>query len=146
MGGYGDTMDQETLHDNWLFDASVVPYHPRIKVMLSGTQSTQYLGGEYEGKRGKVTAGTKAPTGYEQTATVLFENGEQRSVLARYIAPVPPSREGEEVLIAGGQYLGSLMYVREPPVDDSVTVSSRVNPAGLVQVPKELLVALYDDA
>jgi transcription elongation factor SPT5 len=133
------------LDPDWLFDPAVINYHNRIKIQLVGTQSTQYLGGEYENKRGKVVAGTKAPQGYEQTATVLFETGEQRSVVARYIAPVPPSLNGEEVLVAGGKLKGSIMVVREDPDDETVTVSSRNNPGGLTVVNKELLVALYSE-
>ncbi|EAU83929.2 transcription elongation factor SPT5 [Coprinopsis cinerea okayama7 len=145
-GGYAlNDHNPDTLDSEWLFDPAVVPHHARIKIQLTGTQSAQYLGGEYEGRRGRVIAGTKAPSGYEQTATVLFESGEQRSVVARFISPVPPSQNDEEVLIAGGRHKGQLMIVREDPHDETVTVSSRSNPAAVVAVPKELLIALYDE-
>ncbi|TFK25420.1 transcription elongation factor SPT5 [Coprinopsis marcescibilis] len=145
-GGYAlAANDNRTLESDWLFDPAVVPHHPRIKIQLLGTHVANYLGGEYEQQKGKVIAGNKAPSGYEQTATVLFESGEQRSVVARYIAAVPPSHNGEEVLIAGGKQKGAIMVVREDPDDETVTVSSRSNPGAVFAVPKELLIALYDE-
>ena len=121
-----------------------MPHHYRIKIQLHGTKQANYLGGEHEGKRGRITAGTKAPQGYEQTATVLFEDGERRSIVARFIEPVHPTAIDEDVLVAAGENKGSLMVVRELD-DDMCTISSKANPARVFSVSREVLVSLYDD-
>ncbi|KAJ2933337.1 hypothetical protein H1R20_g3768, partial [Candolleomyces eurysporus] len=134
----------DTLDKDWLFDPAVMPHHYHIKIQLHGTKQANYLGGEHEGKRGRITAGTKAPQGYEQTATVLFEDGERRSIVARYIEPVHPTAIDEEVLVAAGENKGSTMVVREVD-DDMCTISSKANPARVFSVSREVLVCLYDD-
>lgn len=132
--------------EDWLFDPAIMPYHSRIKIEISGTKAAvpQYYGGDYEGRRGRVSAGTKAPAGSVQTVTVTFENGEATSFVAKYVKPVVPSMEGQEVLVIAGPYKGQVMIVRETD-DDMCTVSTRTDPGNVRPIVKDLMVSLYDD-
>lgn len=137
-------MSFAALDKDWLFDNAVMPYHRRIKVEVEGTKSTHYYGGEFEGWRGRISAGTKAPSGFEQTCTVQFERGEARSFPTRFLAPVHPTAIDEEVLVLAGTQKGQVMVVRDRD-DDMFTVSTKAEPGKVVEVHKEHLVSLYDE-
>ena len=55
---------------------------------------------------------------FEQTATVAFESGEQRSVQMQYIYGVPPSNIGDEAVAIRGLEKGKLVKLMQK-VDDS---------------------------
>lgn len=121
-----------------------MPHHQRIKVEVEGTKPTHYYGGEFEGWRGRITAGTKAPAGFEQTCTVQFERGEARSFPTKFLVPVHPTTVDEEVLVVAGAYKGQIMIVRDRD-DDVFTVSTRAEPGKVVEIRREQLVSLYDE-
>ena len=54
---------------------------------------------------------------FEQTATVAFESGEQRSVQMQYINGIPPSSVGEHAVAIRGPEKGQLVTLRQK-VDD----------------------------
>ena len=110
-----------------------MPYHHRIKVEVEGTKSTHYSGGEFEGRRGRITA-----------CTVLFGVGEARSFPTRFLSPVHPTEIQEEVLVAGGAHKGKIMVVRERD-DDIFTVSTKEMPGQVWEIRKEYLVSLHDE-
>lgn len=88
----------------------------------------QYLDGEYEGQEAQVVAATPTGPQFDQTAMLVFENGTTRTgFLVKYLLPVEPRFEGEEVLVLEDpKHKGIVVKLREAPDADSrrpVTVS-----------------------
>jgi len=132
------------LEHNWIFDPAFANYLDCIKIKITGTKQTQYLEGEYEDRTGRITGAQEIPGVYEQTARVLFDkDGEQRSIITRYIETVKPSYVGEEVLVLGGKQKGRALVVRETDSDETV-VSSRANPSDIDKLPTDMVVLLYE--
>lgn len=130
---------------DWLFNPVVANFLPRVKVKIEGTKMDHYLNGDYENKRGRIPAVTKVTSEFEQTVLVYFDSGDSRTIQARYVVPLPPTYMGEEVLVIHGPQKGTAMIVREQPDDDTITVSSKANPAAVVGIPKSHVLALYED-
>ncbi|KAM6501207.1 transcription elongation factor SPT5 [Amanita muscaria] len=130
---------------NWLFDSALGQHLKRVKVQIHGTHHANYLGGDYEGKVGRVLGAAKAAEGFEQTAMIEFEDGESRSILARYIVPVEPHELRQEVLVIRGQHKGTAAKVHETP--DSAMVALVVKGPEQIRVleaAKHDLAVLYD--
>ncbi|KAJ3502048.1 hypothetical protein NLJ89_g9064 [Agrocybe chaxingu] len=104
---------------NWLFDPVLANYLSRLKIIVKGTKTMQYLDGDYENRTGRILAAQENPAEFEQTARIRFDNGEERSFIARYIVPQTVSKIGEDVLIIGGTHRGRVLVVREQPEPDS---------------------------
>jgi transcription elongation factor SPT5 len=123
-------------------------YLHRIKIVIRGTKTTQYLNGDYEGRTGRIVAAQKAPDGLEQTARVqFFDTDEERSFAVKYITPQEPKFSGEEVLVLDGKQKGMVLLVREKPdIDEMIAVSSRQFPVDFDYVPKKNMVALTEEA
>lgn len=136
------------LPDNWLSEPKLANYRHRLKVKVHGTRADKYLDGDYEGKIGRLSASSFFGDEFDPSALVIFDSGEQRTIVLRYLIPVGPTHMGEEVLICGGSSAGRVVIVREKPEDDTVlvTVSTRAEPTDVSEVPKNLLVSLYEDA
>ena len=130
---------------DWLFNPIIANFLPRVKVKIEGTKMDHYLNGDYENKRGRIPAVTKVTSEFEQTVLVYFDSGDSRTIQARYVVPLPPTYMGEEVLVIHGPQKGNAMIVREQPDDDTITVSSKANPAAVVGIPKSHVLALYED-
>ncbi|KAJ7084283.1 transcription elongation factor Spt5 [Mycena belliarum] len=114
----------------WLLDPAYRNYLTRIKVRVQGTRTAhpQYLDGEYEGQEAQVMAATQTASLLEQTAMLKFGDGTTRTgFLVKYLLPVEPRLEGEEVLVLDDpKHKGLVVRLREPPDGDSrrlVTVS-----------------------
>ncbi|KAJ7497170.1 transcription elongation factor SPT5 [Mycena latifolia] len=116
--------------ETWLLDPAYRNYINRIKVRVQGTRTVhpQYLDGEYEGQEAHVVAATQTAPQLDQTAMLVFENGTTRTgFLVKYLLPVEPRFEGEEVLVLDDpKHKGLVVKLREAPDADSrrpVTVS-----------------------
>ncbi len=85
--------------------------------------------------------------GFEQTARIRLDgNGEERSVVTKFISPHPPTHIGEDVLVLGGKHKGRALVVRETPDNDMIAVSSRQSPADIVTVRQSEVVALSGES
>ena len=93
-------------------------------------------------------AASEIPAAYEQTARVRFDDsGEERSIVARYIRPQPPTYTGEQILVLDGKYRGKVMVVREKPEKgDAQIVASSIANSDIDNVPAYASVALSDDS
>ena len=100
------------LPEDWLLDPIFAPVQKRLKIKIQGTRSSQYLDGKYEGKTGRVMGAQRAAN-VDQTAMVEFDDGEARSVLAKYIVPVYPEKRGDIALVLHGRYKGRTVKVAE---------------------------------
>jgi hypothetical protein len=130
-----------------MFDSIVAKHLQRIKVVITGTKTTQYLHGDYESKSGRIVAAQRAPDQHEQTARVrFFDTDEERSFAIKYIAPQEPKYTDEDVLVLRGKQQGMVLVVREKPDMDLITVSSRQNPVAFDYVQKKDVVALTEEA
>lgn len=139
-----DTLTE--LEETWILDPAYANYLNRVKIKVSGTRHSGYLDGEYEGKRGRVVAAFRAATDFEQSATVRFDNGDQRSILIRYIMPVNPSWRGDEALVLihkDRHHKGKEVIVRENVADEDVPVSTQADPLSVFNVRMDHLVALH---
>ena len=134
------------LEEDWIFDAALTSYLPRIKIVVEGTKPSQYLDGDYEGKVGRVVAAQRAPDGHDQTARIkFFDPDEERSILVKYITPQEPKYNDEDILVLRGEQRGMVSVVREKPELDMVTVSSRQNPVVFHSISKKDMVALTEE-
>jgi len=102
----------------WIFDTKFANFLQRVKIKIHGTRITNYLEGDYEGKKGRILGAVRSGAAFEQTATVAFEDGEQRSVQMRYIDGVLPSAVGEEAVVIRGPEKGKLVVMREKEGDE----------------------------
>ncbi|KAJ6499455.1 transcription elongation factor SPT5 [Mycena sanguinolenta] len=116
--------------ENWLMDPVYRKYIHRIKVRVQGTRVAhpQYLDGEFEGQEAHVLAATPSAPQFDQTAMLVFKNGITRTgFLVKYLLPVEPTTENEEVLVLDDpKHKGIVVKLREAPDPDSrrpVTVS-----------------------
>lgn len=96
--------------------------------MGTRTVHPQYLDGEYENQVAHVVAASQTATDLEQTAMLMFANGTTRTgFLVKYLLPVEPSHEGDEVLVLeDSKHKGTAVKLREDPDADRrrpVTVS-----------------------
>jgi transcription elongation factor SPT5 len=134
------------LDENWVINNVLSNYINRVKVVIMGTKATQYLDGDYEGKVGRLVALQENP-GYEQTARIRLDvNGEERSIMTKFISPQPPTHIGEDVLVLGGKHKGTALVVRETPDNDMIAVSSRQSPADIEYVRQSKVVALSEES
>lgn len=134
------------IDEDWLFDTAFASYLSRIKIVIKGTKSFQYLNGDYEGKSGLVVAAQRIPGRVEQTARVkFFDTDEERSFSVKFITPQEPKYTGEDILVFRGEQQGMVSVVREKPELDMVTVSSRQNPMAVHSIPKRDMVALTEE-
>lgn len=135
------------LEESWILDPAYANYQNRFKIKVSGTRHSGYLDGDYEGKQGRVVAAFRAAVDFEQSATILFDNGDQRSILIRYIMPVNPKWRGDEALVLihkDSHHKGKEVIVRENVGDgEDVPVSTQADPLSVFYVKMEHLVALY---
>lgn len=115
----------------------------RLKIIIRGTKTDQYLEGQLEGMTGHVLAAQENPTAYEQTARVKLDDGSEHSLPSRYIMPQSPKYGDEVLILASGKYRGQTLIVRESE-DTKVVVSSKENPADIDTVVKSLVVPLLD--
>lgn len=75
-----------------------------------------------------------------------FDSGEERSIVARYIRPQPPTYTGEQVLVLDGKHRGQVMVVREKPEKGDVQiVASSIANSDVDNVPAYASVPLFDD-
>lgn len=135
------------MDENWIFESILSNYLYRVKIVIHGTKETQYLQGDYEGKAGRILAAQENPDAFEQTARVRFEDGEERSIAAKYIVPQDPknSLRGEEVLILAGKQRGRALVIRGDRDDDELVVSSKQDPSNVDKVSKSFVVPLADE-
>ncbi|KAG6909324.1 hypothetical protein DXG01_001123 [Tephrocybe rancida] len=130
----------------WIFNSRLANYHPRMKVAVTGTRLSNYLNGDYEGRRGRIIAALRAAEGFDQTVMVRFDSGEERTISVEYVEPVRPTQMGEEALVmseADKVNFGQVVVMREIPEADSVSVSTRESSFSIFEVQKDHLVALY---
>jgi transcription elongation factor SPT5 len=142
-----DLLRPLAVDEQWIFDPVLANYLHRIKIVIKGTKTAQYINGDYEGKTGRMVAAQKAPEGLDQTARVqFFDTGEERSFAVRYITPQEPKFSSEEVLVLDGKLKGMVLLVREKPdIDEMIAVSSRQHPVDFDYVPKKNMVALTEE-
>jgi transcription elongation factor SPT5 len=135
------------LEETWILDPTYANYQNRVKIIVSGTRHSGYLDGNYEGKRGRVVAAIRTTADYEQSATVLFDNGEQRPILIRYIMPVCPRWRGDEALVLMHKerhHRAKEVIVRENVTEgEEVPVSTQADPLSVFNVKMEHLAELY---
>lgn len=135
------------LEETWILDPAYANYQNRFKIKVSGTRHSNYLNGDYEGKKGRVVAAFRAAMDFEQSATIRFDNGDQRSILIRYIMPAHPSWRGDEALVLMHKerhHKGKEVIVRENVTEgEDVPVSTQADPLSVFSVNEEHLVALY---
>lgn len=91
---------------------------------------------------GRVTGAHKVAQHFDQTAMIEFENGETRSILAKYIVPIKPEHTGVEALVLHGRRKGQVVKVRDIEVR-TVTVSVD-DMSAWDDLPKEQLCVLVD--
>jgi transcription elongation factor SPT5 len=131
--------------DLWLFDTAFANYQQRIKVEVVGTRNTGYRDGDYENKAGKILSATRVAPEFEQTALIKFDTlDDPISIQSKYILPIPPQHRDEEVLVLDGEHKGKVFIVREKP-DRTAGVSSKQEPASIIEVSTDTLVALYPE-
>ena len=129
----------------WVFNTALANELSRVKVQVSGTRLSNYLNGDYEGRRGRITASSRASEAFEQTVMVRFDSGEERTISLEYLEPVLPSQMGEEALVINekDKSFGQVLVMREKPDADTVSVSTRQQSFAIFEVQKNSLVALY---
>jgi transcription elongation factor SPT5 len=135
------------LEETWILDPAYANYQNRLKVKVSGTRHSGYLDGNYEGKQGRVMAAFRAAMDFEQSATIRFDNADQRAILIRYIMPVNPRWRGDEALVLMHKerhHKGKEVIVRENVTEgEDVPVSTQADPLSVFNVKGEHLAALY---
>ncbi|KAG6860531.1 hypothetical protein C0995_010102 [Termitomyces sp. Mi166 len=149
----GGQIDDEDAHEDsnvarknlWVFNTALANYLPRVKVQVTGTRLSNYLNGDYEGRRGRITAASRASEAFEQTVMVRFDSGEERTISLEYLEPVLPSQMEEEALVINekDKSFGQVLVMREKPDADTVSVSTRQQSFAIFEVQKNNLVALY---
>ncbi|KAG6868041.1 hypothetical protein C0993_008019 [Termitomyces sp. T159_Od127] len=129
----------------WVFNNVLANYLPRVKVQVTGTRLSNYLNGDYEGRRGRITAASRVSEAFEQTVMVRFDSGEERTISLEYLEPVLPSQMEEEALVINerDKSFGQVLIMREKPDADTVSVSTRQQSFAIFEVQKNNLVALY---
>ncbi|RDB17280.1 Transcription elongation factor SPT5 [Hypsizygus marmoreus] len=139
--------DAGMLKDTWIFDQISPNYLNRVKVKVFGTRLLNYLDGDYENKCGRLLGAARAATGFEQTATIRFDDGDQRTILAKYLVPVTPTHMGEEAWVMTRDKLhgGKVVIVRETPDAVIVPVSMKES-SSIFEVQKDNLVVLYPES
>lgn len=100
------------LPDDWIHDAALSQFQKKLRIKIEGTRTEQYLDGKYEHKRGTIVGGQKAAVGFDSTAMVQFDDGESRSILAKYIVPVLPEK-GQVALVLHGPDKGKAVTVQQ---------------------------------
>lgn len=126
---------------DWLLDSMLGQYLQRIKVKMHGTQHTNYLDGDYEGKIGRVLGAPTVADGFEPTVMIEFEDGTSRSVLMRYVVPVEPDKLKQPVLVTGGPSKGATATVAGSPDSDMVVLFGDKN--NIIEAAKHHLLVLY---
>ena len=77
-----------------------------------------YLDGAYENRAAVVLTASRAGEGFDQTAYVKFVDdgqGEERSIMMKYLLPFVPDSIDEEAVIINGPNKGELVKVRQRP-------------------------------
>ena len=145
----GEREGRKTLDARWMFKPSIIAggWLSKIRTVIEGTRLSDYLGGNYEGREGRVlTASSGSLQGVEDTCMVQFSDGEERSMLSKYVRS-GAVRFGEEVLVVkdstGEVYVA---IVREKPEDDEgdVVVSSKDNPTMIESAPRWSVLPLWE--
>ncbi|SJL10156.1 related to SPT5-transcription elongation protein [Armillaria ostoyae] len=114
--------DPEGLSEEWLLDTVLSNVLQRIKIRIEGSRNYNYLDGKYEGLTGQVMAATRVGANMEQTAMIAFDNGEQRSILMKFVVPMQPSGlDGENGVMLDGPYKGREARVRSLNEDGMIT-------------------------
>lgn len=114
-------------------------------MQVTGTRLSNYLNGDYEGRRGRIAAASRVSEAFEQTVMVRFDSGEERTISLEYLEPVLPSQMEEEALVINerDKSFGQVLIMREKPEADTVSVSTRQQSFAIFEVQKNNLVALY---
>ncbi|KAF5365197.1 hypothetical protein D9758_005324 [Tetrapyrgos nigripes] len=102
--------------EDWLLEEIIAPHQTKLKVQIHGTTYASYLDGAYEGRIATVVGTTRVRDNFDQTAFLRFVNdGEERSILAKYVAPVLPTNTDEAALVLTGKRKGEMVRVRQKP-------------------------------
>ncbi|KAK7460942.1 transcription elongation factor spt5 [Stygiomarasmius scandens] len=108
--------------DDWILDEKIAPHQTKLRVVISGSIMPPYLEGKYEGRTAVVVGATRVRENYEQTAFLRFEDdGEERSILTRYIKPVLPRSQDETALVIYGRRRGEVARIRQKPDSQETT-------------------------
>jgi len=108
--------------DDWILDEKIAPHQTKLRVVMGGSIMPPYLEGKYEGRTAVVVGATRVRENYEQTAFLRFEDdGEERSILTRYIKPVLPRSQDETALVIYGRRRGEVARIRQKPDSQETT-------------------------
>ncbi|GLB39725.1 putative the SPT4-SPT5 complex mediates both activation and inhibition of transcription elongation, and plays a role in pre- mRNA processing [Lyophyllum shimeji] len=143
----GGSASDSSKKDTWIFAPACANNLTRMKVEVFGTRLANYLNGDYEGQRGRIIAASRAAEGFEQTAMVRLDTGEERVLSVQYLRPVVPRVIDEEALIIGeDKNSGRVVVIRADPESEPVYVSTQGAASAIFEVPsKDNLVALYPE-
>lgn len=111
-------------------------------MVVKGTRQNGYLGGDYEGRQGTIVSATKVSGEFEQSVMLRFDDGEQRGILAKNFEPMQPAHMNDEAVVVEGKDKGKVVMVRETPDSEMVTVSTKEEPTGVFEVPRDRLILL----
>ncbi|KAF9078067.1 hypothetical protein BDP27DRAFT_1310713 [Rhodocollybia butyracea] len=130
-GGYGglDMRNNYQPPSDWLLDPSFAAYLTSIRVVIKDTRQDNYLDGKYELLEAQVLAASRAAANYEQTALVKVKvqgNEEDRSILTKYLFPVPPSHQDQAAVILTGPRKGDKVKLRQRPDTDADSLTELV--------------------
>ncbi|KAL0063273.1 transcription elongation factor spt5 [Marasmius tenuissimus] len=113
-----------TPDEDWILDPQVKPHYNRLKVTVHDTIRAGYLDGAYENRAAVVLTASRAGEGFDQTAYVKFVDdgqGEERSIMMKYLLPFIPDTVDEEAVVISGPRKGELVKVRQRPDSNEST-------------------------
>ncbi|KAJ7594369.1 transcription elongation factor SPT5 [Mycena floridula] len=108
---------------DWIIDAALSKVQNRLKVRIEGSNVDGYLDGKFENREGRIMGAHKVGANFDQTAMVEFDEGEARTILAKYILPVHPSAKGQEVVVLHGKLKGEVVKIYDMETN-TVTVNN----------------------
>ncbi|KAG6809599.1 hypothetical protein H0H92_015601 [Tricholoma furcatifolium] len=130
----------------WIFEPALANCQSRMKIMVTGTRLSNYLNGDYEGRRGRIIAAARTAEVFDQSVMVRFDSGEERSINIEYLEVVRPSQMDEEAVIIVPPKAGQVVITRDVPDEDDdapVSVSTKESSLSIFEVQKKYLVAMY---
>lgn len=133
----------------WIFDPALANILPRMRIEIKGTRQSNYLNGDYEGRKGHVLGASRVGSEFEQTAMVQFDDGEKRSIQAKHIRCLIPGTDAGQEAVAlkdeGKARKGMILVIREDAFGIRVTVSTKENKTDIFDVDQEALCILSDE-